>query len=191
MNTLYKKIINNKTVIDSRENIVLNRAIVIEDPETGENIEAYAQTYAPSEEMLLADGWEVYVDPGLTEEEMLASAKLNKIDSIIHYDSSDMVNIFYINDTPVWLDKNTRAGLMLRFNAEIAAQKEVTTLWYERMQFSLPLSDAIRMLYAIEVYASACYDNTQLHLSNIDKLDNLDEILNYDYTAGYPAKLYF
>jgi hypothetical protein len=35
-----------------------------------------------------------------------------------------------------------------------------TVLWQDGMQFPLPLEDAINLLYAIEIYASACYDNT-------------------------------
>ncbi len=39
------------------------------------------------------------------------------------------------------------------------------------------------MLYAIEVYASACYDNTQLHLANVDALQTIEDISVYDYTS--------
>ena len=47
------------------------------------------------------------------------------------------------------------------------------------------------VLNRIELYASACYDNTQLHLSNIEKMEILDEIKNYDYKIRYPEKLKF
>lgn len=47
------------------------------------------------------------------------------------------------------------------------------------------------MLYAIEVYASKCYDNTQKHLANVEKLETLEEIIEYDYHTGYPEKLNF
>lgn len=47
------------------------------------------------------------------------------------------------------------------------------------------------MLYAIEIYASACYDNTQYHLSEVSKLETIEEIDAYDYTSGYPEKLQF
>jgi hypothetical protein len=80
---------------------------------------------------------------------------------------------------------------MLRFNSELAMKKENTTLWYNGISFTLPLDTAIQMLYALEVYASECYDNTQAHLANVAKLDTLDAVLEYDYTAGYPDKLHF
>jgi hypothetical protein len=79
----------------------------------------------------------------------------------------------------------------LRFEAEIALKHQTTTLWYDGKKFELPLNSAMAMLYALEVYASACYDNTQLHLSNVDKLETLEEISEYDYRVGYPEKLNF
>lgn len=81
--------------------------------------------------------------------------------------------------------------MKLRFDAEVAMGKTETTLWYGNMQFPLSLNMALQMLYAIEVYASACYDNTQAHLANVDNLETLDAVLEYDYTVGYPEKLNF
>lgn len=69
--------------------------------------------------------------------------------------------------------------------------KTETALWYNNMQFPLELSLAMQMLYAIEIYASECYDNTQLHLANVDRIETLDAVLEYDYTVGYPEKLRF
>ena len=45
------------------------------------------------------------------------------------------------------------------------------------------------MLYAIEVYASACFDNTAKHKANVMALDSIEEVMSYDYTTGYPDKL--
>ena len=145
------------------------------------------QIINPSEDMLLADGWVEYVTPGIT----IDDCKRNKILEIKNYDESPEVNRFFIQEIPVWLDKSTRVGLKLRFESELARGKKETTLWYNNYQFSLNLDDAVEMLYSIEEYASMCYDNTQLHLSNISKLDIIEEIENYDFRQGYPEKLYF
>lgn len=59
------------------------------------------------------------------------------------------------------------------------------------MQFPLKLDVATQMLYSIEIYASACYDNTQQHLANINALTTIDEVENYDHTSNYPEKLKF
>jgi hypothetical protein len=191
MNTLFTKTINDSTVVRSRKNIVVNRQDNIMNPDTGEMELNYLQTFNPTDEILFADGWELYIPPVPTEEQILANARRDKKNDINSYDGSSAVNEFYIQDIPVWLDKATRAGLKLRFEAEIAMGKTETALWYNNMQFPLELNLAMQMLYAIEIYASECYDNTQLHLANIDKIEALDAVLEYDYTVGYPEKLRF
>lgn len=191
MNTLYTKIIDDKKIIKPRNKIIITSNKLIENPETGESQEVTMQTFNPTEEMLFEDGWEIYTVPELTPEQILANAKRDKKHEINNYDSSSSVNEFYIQDMPVWLDKATRSGLMLRFNSELAMKKENTTLWYNGVSFTLPLNSAIQMLYALEVYASECYDNTQAHLANVDKLDTLDAVLEYNYITGYPEKLNF
>ena len=47
------------------------------------------------------------------------------------------------------------------------------------------------MLNAIELYASACYDNTQVHIANINAIEDIETLKNYDYRTGYPEKLRF
>ena len=173
----YTKQIDGKTVIKERNRIVINKDGM--------------QTINPTHEMLLEDGWVEYVIPEPTEEELLHRARAYVKNEIRRYDSSSEVNEFFINGLPVWLDKATRAGLKLRFEAEIAMGNENTSLWYNNMQFPLPLSQAMQMLYAIEIYASACYDNTQAHYANVEALATIEECEEYDYRVGYPEKLNF
>lgn len=191
MNTRFIKTIDNKINIKLRKHIVLNRTETVENPETGEIETFEVQTFNPTDEMLFADGWEVYVTPELTPEQILFNTKKDKKHDIESYDSSNAVNEFYISGMPVWLDKATRAGLKLRFEAEIAMGKTETALWYGNIQFPLPLQTAMQMLYTIELYASECYDNTQRHLAAVDSLEDLNSILEYDYISGYPEKLNF
>lgn len=151
------------------------------------------QTFNPTEEMLFADGWVEHVpviyEP--TEEEILSREKEYNIDEILRYDSSEEVNGFYINDQEMWLDKATRVGLKLRFDAELASGKDQTVLWYDGIQFPLDLQTALQMLNAIELYASACYDNTQAHIANVKAVEDIDTLKAYDYRTGYPEKLRF
>ena len=146
-------------------------------------------TYNPTEEMILADGWEEYITP--TYEPTIEDYKRDKIREIIRYDSSSEVNGFYIDGQRMWLDKATRAGLMLRLQAEQSMGKETTILWYGSHQFELPMANAFQMLYALELYASQCYDNTQRHLAAVDALESKEEIDAYDYRTGYPEELEF
>ena len=179
-NKVYVKEIDGQTVKKKAKDIVLKttRGIV----------------FNPSEAMLLADGWTEYVrptPPEPTEEQKFAIAKERKKAEIERYDKSSAVNQFFIGETPMWLDKETRTGLKLRFEAEIAMGKTDTTLWADGVQYPLPLSTGVQMLYALEVYASMCYDQTQAHLAAIDALTTIEEVEAYDYATGYPDKLHF
>ena len=110
---------------------------------------------------------------------------------ISDYDSSSAVNEFYVADLPVWLDKETRVGLALRFASEKGIGMENTTLWLDGMQFPFKIVVAEQILGAIEVYASKCYDNTQKHLFQVQNLNSVDELVRFDITEGFPEKLNF
>lgn len=172
------------------------------------------RTINPTEEQILADGWEEYVAPSvepIVEEEepsplnttteipvpevsdkaAFVRARHKLRNKIQQYDSSSEVNIFYMQGRPMWLDKARRTWLMMRLQAEQSKGKETTTLWYSGQMYELPLAMAFQMLCALEVYASACYDNTQRHLAIVNGLQSIEAIESYDYRVGYPEKLEF
>ena len=145
----------------------------------------------PTEEQLTEWGFVEYVAPEPTQEQLLATAKSGKIRELEHYDQSDSVNEFTFHSVPMWLDKATRDGLHLRLLAEQAAGKENTTLWFGTQSFEIPIAQAFQLLYAIEVYASACYDRTAAHKAAIEALTSVEGVEGYDFTIGYPEKLTF
>lgn len=145
----------------------------------------------PSEEQLTEWGFVEYVAPEPTQEQLLTTAKRGKIRELEQYDQSDSVNEFTFHEVPMWLDKATRDGLHLRLLAEQAAGKEATTLWFGTQSFEIPIANAFQLLYAIEVYASACYDRTAAHKAAIEALTSVEDVEAYDYTEGYPQKLNF
>ena len=171
----YKKIIDGREVIKAANEIVVRKNGM--------------QTFNPTEAQILAEGWEIYERPIYTP--TLEDIKARKVDEILAYDSSSEVNEFTIGGVPMWLDKATRAGLLLRFEAESKVGREETTLWNGGVSYTLPLADAMQMLIALELYASECYDNTQRHLAEVSKLESIEVVNAYDYTIGYPNKLAF
>lgn len=160
----------------------LNRIVIIKDG---------MQTINPTEEMVIADGWVEFKAPEPTAEELLVRAKKDKIREIEDYDSSSRINEFYVQGASIWLDKATRAGLKLRFEAEKESGKTDTALWYNGIKYPLLIETAIDMLLKVELYASECYDNTQRHIVAISALETVDDLAAYDYTVGYPEKLNF
>lgn len=147
------------------------------------------QIVNPSHNEIIADGWKVKEEE--QKQPTLQSIKEGVIISILAYDNSSAVNEFSMGGLPIWLDKATRAGLLLRFEAEAKAGRTSTTLWYNGLPFTLPLTYAQEILIALELYASACYDNTQSHIAAVQKLDSKEAVEAYDYTTGYPQKLLF
>lgn len=107
------------------------------------------------------------------------------------YDKSDAVNLFTLAGRQMWLDKDTRVGLVNSINIEKSAGKETTSLWFDAVQYEIPIDAALQMLAALELYALDCYNITQAHIASVKLLDDMGTLEAYDYTAGYPDKLVF
>nr|DAQ50631.1 MAG TPA: protein of unknown function (DUF4376) [Caudoviricetes sp.] len=121
----------------------------------------------------------------------LDDVRKNKVSEIQIFDKSERVNSFDLLDKSMWLDKSTRVGLFNSISIEKNAGKTHTILWYDAMKYVIPIPDALSMLNEIEMYALNCYNVTQLHIAAVRSLQTKEEIENYDYTVGYPAKLNF
>lgn len=111
---------------------------------------------------------------------------ISKIDA---YDKSEEVNIFYLNELPVWLDKDTRVGLMNSTQIEKSLGHETTNLWLGSLSLTIPCDLAIGLLSQLEIYALSCYNKTAEHKTNILKLNRIEDVKNYNYKIGYPEKL--
>ena len=134
----------------------------------------------------------IRVDFGLEEEDTpLSKQKRKLINEINAYDTSDEVNSFFLNGVKVWLNKDTRVGLMNSLTIEKNAGKEESTLWFNNICITINCDAAIQMLSALELYALNCYNVTAKHKVAVENLNNLEEALGYDYTVGYPEKLSF
>lgn len=121
----------------------------------------------------------------------IEDAKERKVYQITEYDKSDSVNGFSLGGKQMWLDKNTRVGLVNSISIEQAAGKETTALWYDGIKYVIPIPLALQMLNALELYALASYNVTQEHITEVRTLTTMEEVESYGYTAGYPDKLMF
>lgn len=107
------------------------------------------------------------------------------------HDKGSEVNSFTLAGRQMWLDKDTRVGLVNSINIEKSAGKETTTLWFDAVQYEIPVDTALQMLAALELYALDCYNVTQSHIASVKLLDTIETLEAYDYTSGYPDKLVF
>lgn len=133
----------------------------------------------------------ILVKKDLELEAITSIAKQKKLQEITAYDTSSNVNGFILDGEEVWLDKDTRVGLMNSTNIQKAAGQETTTLWFEGKSYTIPCDTAIQMLSALELYALECYNTTAQHKANVEALTTKEEVEAYDYTTGYPEKLNF
>ncbi len=143
----------------------------------------------PTEEMLVKAGYEEYVEPVPTEAEKLEQAKQSKIAEIAAYDTSDKVNGFVLNGQTVWLDKATRVGLMNSTTIAKAAGNKTTTLWLGDIRLEVDCDKAIQLLSALEMYALQCFNVTAAHKAEVNDMTDIDKVIAYDVTAGYPEQL--
>lgn len=105
------------------------------------------------------------------------------------YDNSIEVNSFYIDRKRIWFDKATRVGIINAINLQKELGNNTYTIWFDNISIELDINRALNILAMIENYASTCYNVTQKHINEIKKLSSIEECLNYDITANYPAIL--
>ena len=120
---------------------------------------------------------------------VLSAAKTSMLAEITAYDASSSVNSFLLNGMEVWLDKATRVGLMNSTTIAKSMGQQKTTLWLGSYQLEVDCDKAIQLLSALEMYALECFNVTAAHKKAVSELDNIEEVLTYDYKSGYPEKL--
>lgn len=127
---------------------------------------------------------------GMTSEAALTAAAQKLMqERITTYDSSPSVNGFLLNGLRVWLNKDTRVGLMNSTNIAKAMGQTTTTLWFGGMKMEVDCDKAITLLSALEMYALECFNTTAKHKAAVEKMQTVEEVLGYDYTQGYPEQL--
>lgn len=125
------------------------------------------------------------------EKSPLSRAKELVIREIDQYDTSSNVNGFLLNGIQVWLNKDTRVGLMNSITIEKNSGKTESVLWLNDIYITVNCDAAIKMLSALELYALACYNKTAEHKLAVSELTDISKVKAYDYTVGYPEKLSF
>ena len=95
------------------------------------------------------------------------------------------VNVFSFRGKDYWWDKNTRIGLNRLANSgknsyEIVFGTDIVELSKDELQ---------KLLNQLEIYANKCFVNTHKHLNAIETLNTPLELIEYNYTLGYPDKV--
>ena len=117
--------------------------------------------------------------------------KRQKIHEIEVYDISENVNGFFLGDTLLWLDKDTRTGLVNTLNSAAIVGREQVNIWFSGLYITLQIDEARQLLAALEIYATDCYNVTALHKVQVNELETIEDVDSFDVTADYPERLHF
>lgn len=124
--------------------------------------------------------------------ENLEATRQSVLGKIESFDTSDAVNSFTLGEVETWLNRDDRVCLMR--SLEVSQLKGETTygLCVKGVGVvTLPILTIKSMLDDIEFYAIQCYKRTFEHKEAVNALTTCEEIVNYDFTTGYPEKLVF
>ena len=122
----------------------------------------------------------------------LSNARQYMTGLINDYDKGENVNIFFLNGIPIWLDGEKRLQLRNAVKDTMDNGGETYGLCIDNVGIvQLPCEQIIAILQAVELYAIQCYQVTFLHIEEVKRLEDIDTILSYPYTEGYPTPLHF
>ena len=153
------------------------------------NENGLATTEAVERKVWVYDGVRLETGGMTSEAALTAAAQKMVLAEIEKHDTSPAVNGFMLNGQRVWLNKDTRVGLMNSTSIAKAMGKKTTTLWFGGMQIEVNCDKAIQLLSALEMYALECFNVTAAHKKAVAELNTVEEVLGYDYTKGYPEQL--
>ena len=153
------------------------------------NENGLATTEAVGRKVWVYDGVRLETGGMTSEAALTAAAQKMVLAEIEKHDTSPSVNGFMLNGQRVWLNKDTRVGLMNSTSIAKAMGKKTTTLWFGGMQIEVNCDKAIQLLSALEMYALECFNVTAAHKKAVAEMSTVEEVLAYDYTAGYPEVL--
>lgn len=107
------------------------------------------------------------------------------IQKIKLYRKSSNIHSFLYEGKEYWLDKDDRTSLWNLSNSSLGNIEFIVGDNLVNMN-SIKLK---AFLLKLEIYAYKCYVNEFKHLCAVKDLLTLEDIINYDYTTGYPDKI--
>lgn len=131
--------------------------------------------------------------PYTGEKDAVVLAKEAVINAIVEFDKSEEVNSFSIQGNATWLDAEKRTQLKRRFEVEVQRGITSTHLIIEEAGVAVEIApqNGLAMLDELEYYAIQTYDKTQAHKAAVVGLSTVKDVVDYNFTAGYPEKLSF
>lgn len=148
-----------------------------------------ATTEAVERKVWVYDGVRLETGGMTSEAALTAAAQKMVLAEIEKHDKSSAVNGFILNGERVWLDFELRDRVYQGNERLQRIGRTDTTLWLGNHCYNLSIEQAQNIISHIEAYAKDCYNVTAAHKAAVEKLQTVEEVLAYDYTAGYPKVL--
>lgn len=126
-----------------------------------------------------------------SEDKAVAAAKAYVEAEITAYDKSENVNQLSVNGIGVWFEPEERAKIKQGVESCKSTGRETYDVAWNGLQISVSCDTALAILAQIEVYALDCLNVTAKHKAAVEELAEIEDVLVYDYTTGYPEKLSF
>lgn len=139
----------------------------------------------------IVDSANAYFQQIVSTDDTLEAHKRNKLREIDVYDISENVNGFFLGDTLLWLDKDTRTGLVNTLNSAVIVGRENVNIWFSGLYITLNIDEARQMLAALEIYATDCYNVTAQHKVQVNALETIEAVDAFDVSADYPQRPVF
>lgn len=130
-------------------------------------------------------------DVEIKKQSVLPLYKAMLISEITSYDSSTAVNEFVFDGKSMWIPVDVRTRIKGAIVDAETLNATTITLGINGVPYTFEVQKAKVMFAHLEAYALAVNNNTLTHLQTIKELSTLEDIVNYDYTQGYPSKLEF
>ena len=145
-----------------------------------------ATTEAVERKVWVYDGVRLETGGMTSEAALTAAAQKMVLEQIDKYDISPSVNGFMLNGQRVWLNKDTRVGLMNGVDVAKACGMERMSLWIDGREYVMDVARLEELLVKVELYAIGCYNVTAGHRRAVNGMTTLEAVLGYDFKAGYP-----
>lgn len=149
--------------------------IEVEAPEEEEEVEP-----VPEED----EDVEPVIDP-------IEQARMSKIKALDAYDNSIKINGFFVGEQLTWIDRDTRNTYKASIEAAELLGETSIIVPILGMILNIPIDKGKIALAKIQRYADACAIVTATHKMTISQLTSEEDVMGYDFTAGYPEKIVF
>jgi len=109
--------------------------------------------------------------------------------NISAYAASENVAQFEVKGHKDWFSDTTRNSIKASVTCEKNAGRSTTKIYIGGTEIEMACDDALTLIDRLELYAKDCFVVTEQHKTTVEDMSVIEDVEQYDYTQGYPAKV--